>query len=375
MNIAIVGAGAAGLFLAQQLSKNIAADIYVFEKTAKVATKLKASGGGRANILNENIVPDCYNQPAFIRTLLQKVDAKTIEQAFVQVGLKTVVDEENRVYPATLFAQTVVDVLLENMSPSVHIVVNTDIQKIQAKGNLWQLNNMETLFHKVIFASGSPAGMIRKNRQAYNAYLDSLQLDSKILQPSLSGFRIRQYPNILFGCRTRAIVSLYQNQQLIAKEKGEITFKEDGLSGIVVLNMSAYYNRLQDRQNCYLLLNFMYEDEDYDVERHLKTYKTLSGILHPKLNQLYRQKPFDVKNFRLDIEGVYDFEFAQVASGGIAVGEVDENFQLKRYKNLYAIGEMLDVDGICGGYNLFFAFASAYCVAKNIIDGNKNCQL
>ena len=89
-------------------------------------------------------------------------------------------------------------------------------------------------------------------------------------------------------------------------------------------------------------------------------------ILHPKLNTLYERKPFDVKDFRMDISEPYDLTFAQVCHGGIDLSEVDENLMIKRYPNLFAMGEILDMDGICGGYNLFFAFATAIMVAERL---------
>ena len=76
----------------------------------------------------------------------------------------------------------------------------------------------------------------------------------------------------------------------------------------------------------------------------------------------------------MDIEEPYDYEFAQVCTGGIATEELTADFELKAYPHLYAIGEMLDIDGVCGGYNLFFAFASAYTVAQNIVYGDKNSE-
>lgn len=79
------------------------------------------------------------------------------------------------------------------------------------------------------------------------------------------------------------------------------------------------------------------------------------------------RKPFDLRDFRLRIDCLYGLELAQVCSGGISVDEINEHFELKRYRGLHVLGEMLDIDGICGGYNLFFAFASAYVAVKAII--------
>lgn len=120
-NIAIIGAGAAGLFAAAQFSRRRDISVVLFEKAPKVGTKLRASGGGRANILNTNIRGSFYNQPDFIANLLKSVDYKVIKKEFESMGLRLSADEEGRVYPATLFSQTVIDVLLNAMGDNVQI--------------------------------------------------------------------------------------------------------------------------------------------------------------------------------------------------------------------------------------------------------------
>ena len=118
-NIAIIGAGAAGLFAAKMLAADNHLTITVFEKTQKVGTKLRASGGGRANLMNTQIDGSCYNHPEFINNLLKFVDYKAIKREFEKMGLRLTADEEGRVYPATLFSQTVIDVLLHNLGENV----------------------------------------------------------------------------------------------------------------------------------------------------------------------------------------------------------------------------------------------------------------
>ncbi|MCQ2263859.1 MAG: FAD-dependent oxidoreductase [Bacteroidales bacterium] len=359
MNIAIVGAGAAGLFAASQLSARRDVRVTIFEKSAKVGTKLRASGGGRANILNTDIRPLHYNNPECMEAFLAHVGYAEVRDAFAAMGLKMSVDEEGRVYPATLFAPTVVNVLLDQLGPNVEVRCETPVQHWQFKGCKWQVNGEKTLFDRVILASGSPAGMIARNQQGYNSYLSDIKIDIKNLTPSLSGFKIKDYPSKLFGCRVRAEVALLQNGKSVFKESGEVIFKEDGISGIVILNCSAHYNRLAKKENCEISLNLLAGDKVTDVRKHLQKYGNLSGLLHPKLCQWYEKHPFDLRDFRLKISGLYGFESAQVCSGGIRLNELDERFQLKHYPGLYAIGEMVDIDGVCGGYNLFFAFASA----------------
>ena len=133
------------------------------------------------------------------------------------------------------------------------------------------------------------------------------------------------------------------------------------------MNLSAYYTRLKSLKNCRVELNLTYWDEDYDIDNHLKHHNSLLGILHPKLAVFHRRSGFNPHCLSFDISDVYPIESAQVCSGGICLSEIGENFELKKYNNLYAVGELLNVDGVCGGYNLFFAFASAFIVAEKLI--------
>ena len=367
-HIAIIGGGASGLFLARKLSENPQFHVTVFERGKQVGAKLRASGGGKANIFNRNIRPKHYNKADFITALLRQYTPKDLDRQFNDWGMLTVADSEDRVYPATQFAQTVVDVLTEYPTDNVRIETEYDIQHLDYQNGKWRVNDYPTLFDTVVLATGSPAGMIPKNQVDYNHYLQDLHLRIKRLEPSLSGFILKGYPKSLSGCRTKAIVSLYQNDRLVHKEAGEIIFKDNGVSGIVVMNLSSRYRRLANQRDCRLSINLTYWDEHFDLLSFLDSGHSMKGILHPKLWAYYNQKPFYIQGLSFNIEDTYPMDAAQVAHGGIAVSEVDGNFAAKKHRNLYILGEMLDVDGVCGGYNLFFAFASAAIAATAITE-------
>lgn len=371
MDIAIIGAGAAGLFAAKRLCQQDKHKVHLFEKAEKPGTKLRASGGGKANILNTNIKGVHYNHSGFMDQLLERVNYETIRAEFEGMGLRMRIDEEGRVYPASFFAATVMEVLLEHThnQPVEHYGCN--VEKLRQKGGKWFVNDLDIPFDRVLLCSGSPAGMIAKNQVLYNKYVEALRLKQRPLLPSLVGFRIRHYPHSLFGCRAKAEVSLYHYNELIHKEIGEVNFKEDGVSGIVVLNCSAHYNRLESKKNCSLSLNFLYDDPNLDLHAHLSEFGNLNGILHPKLSKLFNKQPFNPSDFRLEIDEVYDLSNAQVCRGGIDLSELGPNFEIKRHTGLYAIGEMVDIDGVCGGYNLFFAFASAFQATEGILHSHE----
>ena len=341
--IAIIGAGASGLLLAKLLAGRSDVQVCLFEQSSKVGFKVRASGGGRANLFNQNVTPECYNHPDFIRSLLNKV----------------------RVYPVTQFSQTVVDVLWSPDAPNLHTELEYEVRKLSRQGLQWRINDYPVPFDAVVLATGSPASLPQARQERHNAFLTDFNLKTRPLEPSLVGFKLARYSRRLSGCRVKVEAALYHNNELIHKEKGEVTFKDDGISGIVILNLSAYYNRLADKRNCEIELNLL-PDCEVDIEQYKRDFGSLKGILHPKLAAWYEQHPFDVKKMKWEIVEPYGLEFAQVCHGGIDLSEVDDNFALVRFPGLYAAGEMLDIDGLCGGYNLFFAFASALVIAQSL---------
>ncbi|MBO7586313.1 MAG: NAD(P)/FAD-dependent oxidoreductase [Bacteroidales bacterium] len=363
--IAIIGAGASGLLLAKLLADRTDMQTCLFEQSSKVGFKVRASGGGRANLFNQNVTPECYNHPDFIRSLLNKVGPEKLWRTFEAMGLLLTADEEGRVYPVTQFSQTVVDVLWSPDTPNFHTELEYEVRKISRQGTQWHINDYPVSFDAVVFATGSPASLPHARQERHNTFLTDFNLKTRPLEPSLVGFKLARYPRRLSGCRVKVDAALYYNNALIHKEKGEVTFKDDGISGIVILNLSAFYNRLADKRNCEIELNLL-PDCEVDIEQYKRDFGSLKGILHPKLNAWYEQHPFDVKKMKWTILEPYGLEFAQVCHGGIDLSEVDEHFALKRFPGLYAAGEMIDVDGLCGGYNLFFAFASAIVIAQSL---------
>ena len=367
MKIAIVGAGATGLFLGKLLAMRGGHQVVIFEKSARVGRKIKASGGGRANIFHLPVEAEQYNHPDFVAQLLRQVDAEKMRQLWLSFGMPTCCDEEGRAYPMTYFSQTVLDVLLQDLQPSVEIRFECEVKDIRFEMGKWRINSEKERFDKVVLCSGSPAGMRLESRETYNAYLQPLGIAIQPLSPSLVGFRLHNPPRRLEGCRTKAEVSLYQGQRLIFKETGEVIFKADGISGIVILNASACYARLSDQSHCILSLDLLHTHPEIDPQQHLRQFHSFNGLLHPKLNDLYQKQPFDPKRLQFAIAGTYDWDEAQICHGGVSCQEVDSHLETHRHPGLYIGGEMLDIDGVCGGYNLFFACACGYVIYKHLI--------
>ncbi len=357
MKIAIIGAGASGLFLSMLLKDKY--DITIFERNKKVGSKLLASGNGRCNLLNENINPNNYNNQTFIKRLLNKVSFQDIYNVFKEKGLQMISDDEGRVYPLSNISSTVLNIMLDNIN--ANIILNHSVQKISKKGFKYLIDDYKEEFDYVILGSGSIASLpLDKQKSTYN-YLDSLNIKTTNLKPSLVGFKTKEILKDIQGVRVKALVKLYVDGKLLHTERGEVIFKNDGISGIVIMNMSSYYNRY-NKSNAYLLLDIL---EGLD-----NVY--LKGALNPVLYDYVIKNIIDVHNFKLNIIDTYDTTSAQVISGGVSTELINDNFSLIKDKNIYLMGEMLDIDAVCGGYNMFFAFASSYIIAGDLGYENKN---
>ncbi len=356
MNIAIVGCGASALFLSAMLDKKY--NVVIFERNKKIASKLLASGNGRCNLTNIFASPSCYNNEYFMSDLFKRVSVDDILKKFHEMGLETVVDSEGRVYPLANISETVLNILLDNINAKIEL--NYTVESIKKVNSKYQINDYNKLFDIVILASGSSASIIESKQNICYNYLDSLNLKINNLKPSLVGFITKNSYKELIGVRSKAFVSLYINDKLIHSEAGEVIFKENGISGIVIMNMSSYYNRHKIKS----------ARIELDILEGVNP-KNLKGALNPKIYDVVMKYGLNPHNIVLDIKSTYNISDAQVISGGVDLSLIDNNFRLKNDNNIYLLGEMLDIDGVCGGYNLTFAFMSAYIVGSELNE-NKN---
>ncbi len=344
MKLAIIGAGASGLLLATLLEKlNI--DYTIFNK-GKVGSKILASGNGRCNISNLNFDFKYYHNNKLANII--KNNQEELFNYFKELKIYTKSDDEGRMYPISESSQSVLNILLKHIK---HEIINSEILKIEKKNNKYILNNQYGPFDKLVLATGSPASFKSFNYD----YLKSLNLKINEFKPSLVGFKTNLNIKKISGVRAKANTKLFNDNKMIHEEKGEIIFKDNGISGIVIMNQSSYYNHLNKINNPKIVIDLL--DKDYD---------NLESVLNPKLLEYININKIDPHNFIIPIKETYEMEFAQVAKGGIDLSCLNDNLSLKNDKNIYALGELLDIDGVCGGYNLMNAFTEAIEVYKDI---------
>ncbi|MCR5349639.1 MAG: NAD(P)/FAD-dependent oxidoreductase [Acholeplasmatales bacterium] len=344
MKVAIIGGGASGLMLGALISKlNINYDIF---NSGKLGRKILASGNGRCNIANTNIDKKYYHDNKLLSKLL--VNKDKVFNLFKELNIYTKEDGEGRLYPISESSLSVLNILLKNNKGNI---IDLFVNNIKNKGDKYYVENYGP-YDKIIICTGSYASF--KNSFSYD-YLKSLNVKFNDFKPSLVGFKVKENIKAISGVRCKCNVSLYSSDKLIHKESGEIIFKDDGISGICVMNLSSYYQHL-DNQKSKIVIDLLDN----------KKYNTLESVINPKLLDYINKYNLDPNKIVLNIKSTYDFEFAQVCVGGIDINYINDNLSLKSDSNIYVMGEVIDCDGVCGGYNLFFAWLCSITVYEDL---------
>lgn len=349
--IVIIGAGASGLACMNELLKENKYNIIILEQAKKAARKVLASGNGRCNVSNLNMDIKYYNhQDPFIEKLIKEFD---IIDFFKQLSLKLRF-EKNLVYPYSLSSLSVKNALMKNIDQVSYI---DECEVLSIKNNKsYEIitTNGHYQADKIVIATGSPASHL--SGQNNLKMLEKMNVSLIPFTPSLVQVKTKPVFKALKGQRVKGIVTLYDQNQLIEKQTGEIMFTDYGLSGICVMQLSRYLEHLKNPK---LVLNLL-----PDIEKEELQHYGLEGFFHEKIVHVFKEKNIDPQHIEIKIVDTMPIEKAQVCHGGVSLKEVDENLQLKKYPGIYVCGEALDVDGDCGGYNLHFAFASGVHVAK-----------
>ena len=396
--IAVIGGGAAGLCFAVML-KNLDAsiNITVFEALDRVGKKLATTGNGRCNITNLDLFGDRYHGDSGLATkLLSDFGYKNQQDFFKELGVLFVAPEDNRVYPMSLQASSVVDALrFAAMEKGVEILVNTRVHSVGRadKGFIVSISGENQNFDAVVVATGGKAGGKLGSEDGY-AILKFFGHKIEGLSPSI--VQIKTEPQLvrqLKGIKVDANVTITSDEGS-RTDFGEVLFCDYGLSGPPVLQVSRLANAKNACVSLDLLPNWSAGELFDEIMRRTALYKNrpiselFAGFINKRLSQVVmksagidiaeRAEILDkkavsnivgtIKNWNFKVTGTTGFENAQVTAGGAQTTQFFDNLMSKKCKGLFAIGEVLNVDGDCGGFNLAFAWASAAAAAKGVND-------
>ena len=383
-DIAVLGGGASSMFLLANLKTN--QKVVVIDKNIKLGKKILVTGNGRCNLTNKNLNKNFYNDEK-VMNFIQKFNEKQTISVFSNLGLETYSDEEGRIYPLSNSASSVVEVLqlAINNNKNIDCMLETNIEKVERQNNkfLISTDKGQILAEKIIFALGSKNG---------ENFFDSLGIEYKNYIPSLCALKTNKNKYVS-GVRVDNTKVFLKVKEKIYSEIGEVLFKEDGISGIVIFNLSrflSYENNFNANLNLDLLTCYNYEElkEKLFIRKSkLNSFvmeNFFAGMLNINLAKNIIDKAglkFDmpvkyltekdiinlvelIKNYSLKVCGHFDNN--QVFSGGVDLKNLTQNLSYKNSDNIFFLGEAINVDGACGGYNLQWAWTSAKIVSDHL---------
>ena len=394
MNIIIIGAGASGLIAGIEAARN-GASVTILEKSEKIGKKILASGNGRCNLTNINQGEEFYRgeNSAFAWGIINKFNHFDAMRYFTDMGIYTK-NKNDYIYPFSEQASSVVEVLLmEAEHLNIKIKTREEVISIckvaksfEVKTRTWDYRS-----DKVIVATGSPASLgIKISEDDYHLVADTGHELIKPLPALVALDGVGDYFTKWAGVRMEGAATLLVDEELIITTRGELQFTDYGISGIPTFSLSRFaVKAIDEDKQAIVVLDLMPDfDEEFlagmlSERLHNCPYKSLQesliGLLPKKMIAILTSKAKSleelavwIKTFPILITGAHSLEQAQVCSGGISTAQLNsETLESLKMPGLYFTGEVVDVDGDCGGYNLQWAWSSGVVAARSAIIGSK----
>ena len=398
MTVGIIGAGASGMAAALAAAENANVKVILMERQTRVGRKLQATGNGRCNLSNIHAGEGSYHgeEPDFVKPAISTFTPEATLRWFADLGLYTVTEDNGKVYPYSDQANSVVDVLRLNLvKPNIELKLGFEVEKVQKTETGFSVfGNGETVAcEKLIVACGGLAGSKLGGTMSGYKLLAKLGHKCTKLRPSLVQIKTGWGAvSALKGVRANCYVQILRDGKLFAESTGELQLTEQGISGPVVFEIS--------RDVCYgpgewtAKLDFLPDLAEEQINEiiasrrssNLPMEELLTGILHNRLGRVLTKaagvkgKEFArelsnreaeeicrvVKSLEIPLTEPLGMDSAQVTAGGVLTEQFDENTMESRIvPGLYACGEVLDIDGDCGGYNLQWAWSSGRMAGLN----------
>lgn len=391
MDIIIIGAGASGIVTAIN-AKNENNRVILLEKNDRIGKKLLATGNGRCNYTNMNLSEKNYSSPDFVKRTLEDFSNEDLINYFRILGLESTLDG-NRVYPISLKANSVLNILIYWLEKKgIEVKTKSQVKEIKkTKKGYEVITNEETLRADIVVAAFGGKAMPASGSDGVSfEILKKMGIKVTDLKPALTQLKLEsKYLKHLSGTKVIGRARLLRDEKVIDEREGEILFTNYGISGPPILDMSVntkegdvievpLINNLK-KDSIDMVYNRYYMFPDFSLEEFLMGLVD-KKFIHYIVDSLDMDKSIAMNMIsmgdfekiiglllksRFNVTGHTGFKNAQVTRGGVSLDEVSpENYEAKKYKDLYIIGEALDIDGDCGGYNLHFAFGCGYRLGK-----------
>lgn len=393
-DVIIIGGGASGMMCASYLlSLKPEAKVLILERNNKIGTKVLITGNGRCNLTNTSIVYTDYNTDSYdrLQTILNKYSVKhTMDYFETNLGLHMAL-KDDLVYPNSYKSSSVVDSFKFALDKA-DIVLNECVKATTKKGDVYEVTTTNASYgaRNVVFAGGGSATpKTGSDGNIYKLILNyAKKSDFTQIVPSLVQLKTMETDSHkLAGTRVQAEITLCSRDENIASSAGEVMFTDYGVSGICVFCVSGYYNNsvLEGKKNLTLKANLLPGNNKDDIKdliaKRVKAFpdrsmvQILMGFFTRELSEVIVGRSGNdidkiaenIYNFTFTITGSMGFDNAQVTSGGLNLSCLSD--ECKLVDGIYVIGEAVNVDGPCGGYNLQWAWSSAMAAAEAISGG------
>lgn len=403
MKVGIIGAGASGVFAALILKQNYI-DTTVIERNANALKKIYATGNGRCNFTNRNVSYKNYHgeNPKFTISAIKKFDNYDVIEFFNDMGIPEVELENGKIFPKSLQASSIVKQMMCLANHlEVEFIYDSFVDDVRKDGDVFEVKSNDSIykFDYLIIACGSKA--YKKSGSDGNGYIlmkkfghNIVKTHPGIVQLRLNGDGFKK----MSGTKFKANAKLVVDDREVFEFYHDVLFTDYGISGPTILQLSGEAIRAKNKgldvkiriDTVDLDENKLYEHLIYIIS--LNYYKKINELLVGLINdnlieEVLNQANIDcdinvselskeeiyklahtLKNLEFSVSGYKDDDSGQITCGGVDTDEINpSSMESKKIKNLYIIGEIMDVDGDCGGYNLQWAFSSAYSCAMSIV--------
>lgn len=396
MKIAIIGGGPAGMMCAIKAAENH--QVTIFEKNEKLGKKLFITGKGRCNLTNycdeREFLKNIVNNSSFMYSSIYSFSPFTTYYYFEELGLPLKVERGNRVFPASDKSSDVIKAYEKKLKDlGVKINLNYEVTSIEKVDGEFMINGREK-FDKVVIASGGIS--YKLTGSTGDGYKFAKDFGHKVIDqvPGLIGINLKNNFSLAGLTLKNVELKVLKDKKILSREFGEMLFTHRGISGPIVLTTSSKINRLKDFE-MYLdlkpalepekldarILRDFHENQNKNLENVMKSLLPRDLIIYvlesagisgdKKVNQITKEDRESlvrtIKNFSLKFDSLDDIDRAIVTSGGVDVKDIDpKTMESKKVKGLYFIGEVLDLDGLTGGFNIQIANSTGYSCGINL---------